>query len=61
MDVVRPREGRLDVRHDVVTADMFDELGAVEERGGLMARAAEDQRAAGFLQAIAERLQRMQP
>ena len=42
MDLLRPRQRRLDVRHDVVGADMVDELGLLEELRGLMARAAQD-------------------
>jgi hypothetical protein len=52
MDLLRPRQRCLDVGHDVVGADMLDEFGLMEELRGLVAGAAQDQRAAGFLQAI---------
>ena len=37
---------------DVVLADVLNEVGALEHFGGLVAGSAEDQRAAGFLQAL---------
>ena len=39
MDLLRPRQRRLDVGHDVVGADMLDEFGLMEELRGLLARA----------------------
>ena len=59
MDLLRPRQRRLDVGHDVVCADMVDEFGLMEELCRLVARATQDQCTAGFLQAIAQRFQRM--
>ncbi len=47
-------EGCLDVREDVVCADVLDEIGLLEKLRGLVAGAAEQQRPAGFRQALAK-------
>jgi hypothetical protein len=54
------RQRCLHMRQDVLGADMLDELGLLEELGGLVPRAAEDQRPSGPGQAIAEGLQNVQ-
>ena len=51
VDLARPLQRGLDVRQDILAAQMFEEIGLLKQRRRLIPRAAQQQRPAGFAQA----------
>ena len=57
---MRSLKSCFDVRQDVLPTDMLEEIGPLEERGRLVARAAEEESPAGSPETLGEDVDRVE-